>query len=39
MVLSARGTISRNCCLRIVRLIDASPFNAIATSLARLQPD
>jgi hypothetical protein len=33
MVLSARGTISRNCCLRIVRLIDASPFAAIARLL------
>src|SRR4051794_34337822 len=33
MVLSARDTISRNCCLRIVRLIDASPFDAIASLL------
>jgi hypothetical protein len=33
MVLSARGTISRNCCLRIVRLIDAA---SLFADIARL---
>jgi hypothetical protein len=33
MVLSASGTISRSCCLRIVRLIDVSPFDPIANLL------
>jgi len=31
MVLSASGTISRNCCLRIVRLIDLSAAKATFT--------
>jgi hypothetical protein len=32
MVLSASGTISRSCCLRIIRLIEASFEGAMAIS-------